>query len=59
MVQEHRYRLARDRQGIRRAGGDRRLFVVAWDAGELQFAVREPFPSKTSQTKLVLRTPRQ
>jgi NAD kinase len=25
----------------------------AWDAGELQFAVREPFPSKTSQTKLV------
>jgi hypothetical protein len=25
----------------------------AWDAGELQFAVREAFPSKTSQTKLV------
>ena len=25
----------------------------AWDAKELQFAVREPFPSKTSQTKLV------
>jgi NAD kinase len=24
-----------------------------WDGGELQFAVREPFPSKTSQTNLV------
>jgi NAD kinase len=27
---------------------------LPWDAGELRFAVREPFPSKTSQTNLIV-----
>ena len=28
-------------------------FPLPWDSSELQFAVREPFPSRTSQTSLV------
>ena len=35
MVQEHRHRLARNRQGIRRAAGDRRLFAVGMGRGRI------------------------
>ena len=36
--------------GARVAGGYR---PQAWDADQLTFAVREPFPSKTSTTRLI------
>jgi len=37
--------------GSRSSGGD--YAALPWDARALRFAVREPFPSKTSQTSLV------
>jgi hypothetical protein len=57
MVQEHRHRLARDRQGIRRATGNPRLFPVGM--GRRRIAVRgaRAFSKQDVPDQAGLRTP--